>query len=160
MKYLDYKMIPEERLKFLSKDFTYGNYKVIATSGCFDVFHYGHLKMLSEAKALGDLLLVGVNSDNSIRKLNKSFTRPIHGEIARANVIAGLEVVDFVYIFNEVTPEHFLGILKPEVYVKGSDYLDKHLPERSVVESNGGTVKLLEYTEGYSTTSILRRISG
>lgn len=151
-------MLEEERLRFLSKDFTYGNYKVVATAGCFDVMHYGHLKLLSEAKALGDLLIVGVNSDNSIRKLNKSFERPIHNESARAALVAGLEVVDFVYIFNDPTPTQFLATLKPELYVKGSDYLDKHLPERSTIEAYGGTVKLIEYTEGYSTTDILRRI--
>lgn len=131
--------------------------KVVFTNGCFDILHVGHLRYLNEAKRQGDILIVGVNSDASV-KLLKGPTRPINNEIDRAEMLSGLKAVDFTVIFDELTPIETLDKLKPSIHVKGGDYDKNTLPETSTVEKNGGEVRILSFIEGKSTTNIVNKI--
>ncbi len=139
-----------ESLRSLSK-------KIITTNGCFDLLHVGHLNYLREARAMGDLLWVGLNADASVRAL-KGPTRPLQSETTRSLHLAALEAVDFVTLFFETTPEVFLEKVKPWIHVKGGDYQGRDLPERSVVERGGGSIRCVAFTEGFSTTSLIERI--
>lgn len=132
--------------------------KVVFTNGCFDILHFGHVRYLQEAKKLGHILIVGVNSDASTKEL-KGDRRPIFPQDARAEMLAALECVDFVIIFNEPTPERIIDELKPDVHVKGADYKLQDMPEAELVQSYGGEIVLLPLVEGYSTTDILDRIA-
>ena len=130
---------------------------VVTTNGCFDVLHLGHLRYLQAARALGDLLVVAVNSDSSVRQL-KGQHRPLVPESERAEMLAGLECVDYVVIFPEFTPISLLSELKPNVHVKGGDYTVEQLVEREVVEANGGKVIVGLSVPGKSTTNLIQVI--
>ena len=132
--------------------------KIVFTNGCFDILHMGHVKYLQQAKSLGDILIVGVNSDASVRKL-KGELRPIMSEKERAEVIAALECVDYVVIFPEMTPENLIRVVKPDIHVKGGDWKIEQIPEANLVQSYGGKVVIVDEIEGYSTSEIIRRIS-
>lgn len=133
--------------------------KVVATNGCFDLLHVGHVRFLQEAKALGNVLIVGVNGDASVREL-KGEGRPVNGEADRAEVVAGLGCVDAVIIFPEKRATRFLESVKPDLYVKGGDYqadqLDKD--ELDAVNKGGGRVQVLDLTPGRSTTAVLQKL--
>ncbi len=131
--------------------------KVVTTNGCFDLLHVGHIRNLKKAKSLGDLLVVGVNSDASVRAYKNS-SRPIVPAKERAEVLAALETVDYVFVFNERTPIGWIKKLKPNVHVKGRDRAPEEIVEKEVVEINGGRVVLVPYVKGKSTTEILKRI--
>lgn len=131
--------------------------KVVFTNGCFDILHVGHLRYLNEAKKQGDILIVGVNSDASVRQL-KGAGRPINNEIDRAEMLSGLKAVDFTVIFEELTPIETLDKLKPSIHVKGGDYDKDKLPETATVEKHGGEVRILSFVEGKSTTNIVNKI--
>jgi D-glycero-beta-D-manno-heptose 1-phosphate adenylyltransferase len=131
--------------------------RVVFTNGVFDLVHAGHVRYLREAASLGDVLVVGLNSDESVRSF-KEPGRPIVPEAERAEVVAALEMVDYVVIFGERTAEATVAELRPDVYVKGGDYRPEELPEARVVEGYGGEVRLVPYHEGRSTTNIIRRI--
>lgn len=133
---------------------------VVFTNGVFDILHRGHAAYLAEARALGDVLVVGVNSDKSARGLGKGPDRPIHGQNDRALLLAALEVVDAVCLFDEPTPRELIAALSPDVLVKGGDYAIDAVVGRSEVESAGGRVVLIPFVDGYSTTSIVQRIKG
>ncbi len=130
---------------------------VVTTNGCFDVLHLGHLRYLQAARQLGDLLVVAVNSDSSVKKL-KGENRPLVPEDERAEMLAGLECVDYVVIFPESTPIELLAELKPNIHVKGGDYKLEQLPEREVVEENGGKVIVGLNVPGKSTTNLIEVI--
>lgn len=130
---------------------------IVATNGCFDILHLGHIRSLQKAKTLGDYLLVGINSDSSIREL-KGNSRPINNETYRAEVLAALSCVDIVTIFNEKTAEKLLEIVKPNIYVKGEDYNLDNLPEAKLVKSLGGKVIQIPNVPGYSTTEIIKKL--
>lgn len=132
--------------------------KVVFTNGCFDILHRGHVTYLNEAKRQGDILVVGVNSDASVKKL-KGESRPINSEYDRAFVLDGLKAVDYTVIFEEDTPEDLIAYLKPSVHVKGGDYKKEDLPETKIVESYGGKVVILNFVEGKSTTNIINKIN-
>ena len=132
--------------------------KVVFTNGCFDILHRGHFTYLNEAKRQGDILVVGVNSDASVKKL-KGESRPINSEYDRAFVLDGLKAVDYTVIFGEDTPEDLIACLKPSVHVKGGDYKKEDLPETKIVESYGGKVVILNFVEGKSTTNIINKIN-
>lgn len=129
--------------------------KIVTTNGCFDLLHLGHVRYLQEAKKMGDILIVGVNSDASVKKL-KGEGRPVNNEMSRAEVLAALEAVDFVTIFPEDTPERLLAFIQPDIHVKGGDYEGKDLPERKVVEASGGEVRFVPFVPGHSTTALLK----
>jgi D-glycero-beta-D-manno-heptose 1-phosphate adenylyltransferase len=133
---------------------------VIWTNGCFDLLHPGHVASLCQARALGDLLVVGLNSDSSVR-LNKGPLRPILTQDERAALLAALECVDHVIVFDEPTPEAALARLKPDIHCKGTEYAPPHgrpVPERAVVEGYGGRIEYLPLVPGVSTTDLLDRI--
>ena len=134
-----------------------GCHRIVFTNGVFDIIHRGHVTYLNQAKALGHVLVVGVNMDETVRKL-KGPTRPINSLEDRVQVLAGIDAVDFVIPFGEDTPAELLSILKPDMFVKGGDYTRETLPEAQVVESYGGTVHLLPYVENRSTTYMIQRI--
>ncbi len=130
---------------------------VVTTNGCFDVLHLGHLRYLQAARQLGDLLVVAVNSDSSVREL-KGENRPLVPEDERAEMLAGLQCVDYVVIFPESTPIELLSELKPNIHVKGGDYKLEQLIEREVVEENGGKVIVGLNVPGKSTTNLIEVI--
>lgn len=130
---------------------------VVTTNGCFDVLHLGHLRYLQAARQLGDLLVVAVNSDTSVRHL-KGENRPLIPEAERAEMLAGLACVDYVIIFPELTPIDLLSELKPDIHVKGGDYKLEQLIEREVVEANGGEVVVGLNVPGKSTTDLIQVI--
>jgi rfaE bifunctional protein nucleotidyltransferase chain/domain len=132
--------------------------KLVFTNGVFDILHAGHVRYLAEARKLGDLLIVGLNSDESARHLGKGPGRPVNSSEDRAAVLSALRPVDAVISFDELTPEHLIELLKPEIHVKGGDYRAEDLPETPVVKSYGGKVVILPTLEGRSTTSTLRKL--
>lgn len=131
--------------------------KIVFTNGCFDLLHVGHVRILQEARKLGDVLVVGLNSDFSVRAL-KGEGRPIVPENERAEILAAMECTDYVVIFHELTPEWLLARLKPDIHVKGGDYAGKLMPEREIVEGYGGKVVLVPLVAGHSTTGLLERV--
>lgn len=135
------------------------NKKVVFTNGCFDILHVGHLRYLNEAKKQGDVLIIGVNSDASVKRL-KGESRPINNQFDRAEMLSGLKAVDYTVIFEEDTPEELISTLKPSIHVKGGDYKKEDLPETKIVESYGGEVRILSFVEGKSTTNIVKKIQG
>ena len=131
--------------------------KVVFTNGCFDLLHCGHLQLLNEAKKLGDILIVALNSDRSVRKI-KGDGRPVFSESERTRLIAALEVVDYVTLFDEPDPGSLIEGLRPDVLVKGGDWDKKEIVGADVVEGDGGMVAVIPYLEGYSTTQIIERM--
>jgi len=132
--------------------------RIVFTNGCFDLLHVGHTRYLQAAKALGDLLVVGVNSDASMRSLSKSPDRPIVDEAQRAEVLAALGCVDYVVIFTEPDPLNLITALQPDVLVKGGDWAVERIIGRDVVERRGGTVRTIPLVPGMSTTTLIQRI--
>jgi D-glycero-beta-D-manno-heptose 1-phosphate adenylyltransferase len=131
---------------------------VVFTNGVFDILHPGHVRYLRDARALGDLLIVGLNSDRSVRALAKAPGRPINDEADRAEVVAALASVDAVAIFDEDTPHALIAALQPDVLVKGADWGEDAIVGRDIVEARGGKVVRIALAEGYSTTAIIQRV--
>lgn len=160
MKYFDHiksKILSEENLNILINEWREKNQKIVFTNGCFDLLHLGHIDYLAKAKDLGDKLIIGVNTDNSVRRL-KGMYRPLQDENSRLHILAALEFVDSVILFNEDTPYELIKKIQPDVLVKGADYKIEDIVGYDIVTSRGGEVKTIEYLEGYSTTSIEQRI--
>jgi rfaE bifunctional protein nucleotidyltransferase chain/domain len=132
---------------------------VVWTNGCFDLLHVGHIRSFRDAKALGDILIVGINSDSSVRSL-KGDARPIVNQEDRAELIAALEMVDYVTIFDEPTPVAAIARLRPDIHCKGAEYADgaRPFPERDTVRSYGGRIHFLPLHPGRSTTDLVDRI--
>ena len=131
---------------------------VVFTNGVFDILHPGHVRYLQEARALGDKLIVGINSDRSARQLGKAPDRPINTESERAEVLRALACVDEVVIFDEDTPHEIIKRLQPDILVKGADWGENAIVGRDIVEARGGRVVRIPLAEGYSTTKIIERI--
>ncbi len=129
---------------------------LVLTNGCFDVLHAGHVHYLAQARALGDRLIVGLNSDESVRAI-KGPQRPVNAEQDRASVLAALSAVDIVTVFPESTPDHLIRLVEPDIYVKGGDYADG-VPETELVTGLGGRVEILDLVPGRSTTLLLERV--
>jgi rfaE bifunctional protein nucleotidyltransferase chain/domain len=132
-------------------------HRIVFTNGCFDVLHRGHVECLQQAASLGDVLVVGVNSDDSVRKL-KGPGRPVNCAEDRASVVAAIGCVEYVTIFSDDTPVRLLEAVRPDFYVKGGDYDAAALPERPVVERYGGRVVTVGYLPGHSTTGVIERL--
>ena len=145
-------------LKNIRSKYKSSNEKVVFTNGCFDLLHIGHVRYLYEAKKQGDILIVALNSDSSVKKL-KGNNRPIINENERAELLAALEMIDYIIIFEELTAKKLINNLKPDIYVKGGDYSKETLTEWETVEKNGGEVKLLKEIKGRSTTSLIKKIN-
>ena len=133
------------------------NKKIVTTNGVFDILHAGHAKYLEQAKKLGDVLIVGVNTDASVKQ-NKGDKRPINDDKSRASVLASLESVDYVFLFNEKDPRSWLSKIKPHFHVKSGDYKMSQIIEKGVVEKNNGKIVIMPAVKGYSTTSIINKI--
>ena len=132
--------------------------RIVFTNGCFDLMHIGHTRYLQAAKDLGDVLVVGVNNDASVRSLNKALDRPIVPEAQRAEVLAALGCVDHVILFNEPDPQSLIAALQPDVLVKGGDWPVERIVGREIVEARGGVVRTIPLVPGVSTTSLIQRI--
>lgn len=132
--------------------------KIVFTNGCFDILHYGHINYLSKAADLGNILIAGLNSDASVKKLNKGNSRPLQDEKSRAIIIASLSFVSAVVIFEEDTPYSLIKIVLPDFLVKGGDWNPEEIVGYDIVKANGGEVVSLEFIEGFSTTNIEEKI--
>ncbi|MBU1006388.1 MAG: D-glycero-beta-D-manno-heptose 1-phosphate adenylyltransferase [Candidatus Omnitrophica bacterium] len=133
------------------------NKKIVFTNGCFDILHAGHVDYLEKARALGDILVIGLNSDASVRKL-KGESRPVVSQKNRARVLSALASVDFVVIFNALTPLKLIKAIKPDILVKGGDWKPKNIVGGDFVRSSGGTVRSLSYLKGFSTRNMIKKI--
>ncbi|MBK7172785.1 MAG: D-glycero-beta-D-manno-heptose 1-phosphate adenylyltransferase [Bacteroidales bacterium] len=131
--------------------------KIVFTNGCFDILHLGHIDYLAKASELGDILIIGLNTDDSVRKL-KGAGRPIQDEVSRAMTLASMRFVDAVVYFGEDTPYELIKTISPDVLVKGADYKPEDIVGYDVVNSKGGEIVTLDYIDGYSTSAIERRI--
>lgn len=136
-----------------------GGQRVVFTNGCFDILHAGHVRYLKQARSYGDCLVLGLNTDASVRRL-KGPERPINNEHDRAEVVGALKSVDYVVFFDEPTAEELIRQVHPDVYVKGGDYTIETLPEGQIVLGYGGQVKLVKLVEGRSTTNVIAKIQG
>jgi rfaE bifunctional protein nucleotidyltransferase chain/domain len=134
------------------------NKRIVFTNGCFDILHPGHVDYLSQARDLGDFMVLGLNTDHSVRLLNKAPNRPINNEFTRATVLAGLACIDAIVFFDEATPLELISYLKPNVLVKGNDYKVEQIVGYEVVKANGGEVITIPLLEGFSTTALIKKI--
>ena len=151
------KVKKREALKTIAAKARTEGKKIVFTNGCFDLLHAGHVRLLREAKKLGDLLIVALNSDSSVREI-KGPDRPILPEEERAELIAALEMVDYVTLFDEPDPLNLLRELRPDVLAKGGDWAEDKVVGREWVESYGGKVAVIPYLKGHSTTEIIERM--
>jgi rfaE bifunctional protein nucleotidyltransferase chain/domain len=138
------------RLNLMSK-------KIVFTNGCFDIIHRGHVEYLSEAANLGDILIIGLNSDSSVKKL-KGPERPVQDQETRAKILSSMFFVSFVVIFDEETPHRLISEVKPDVLVKGGDYKIENIVGYDIVKAKGGEVLTIPFVDGHSTTSILQKL--
>ena len=154
------KIVQLERLGQRASDLRAAGKKLVATNGCFDLLHVGHIRYLNAARALGDALIVGINGDQSVREL-KGAGRPVNSERDRAEIVAALECVDLVAIFPDVRATRFLELAAPDVYVKGGDYNQDTLnaDERRVLQKIGAKIDIVPFEHGYSTSDLLARLS-
>ena len=144
----------QELLSKLRKD----GKTIVTTNGCFDILHVGHVRYLEETKKFGDVLIVALNSDKSVRRL-KGEGRPINNENDRAEVLNALKSVDYVVLFDEDSPADLLAEIKPDVHTKGADYTVETLPEAKIILENGGRLEFISFVEGKSTTSTIAKIN-
>lgn len=151
------KLLTLDEALAVRRNMTVGQKRLILTNGCFDLLHLGHARFLQAARELGDCLIVGLNSDRSVR-LCKGLPRPLRPEVERAELLAALSAVDFVVIFDEPTAEGLVATLQPDIYAKGGDYSPEELPEAQAVAAYGGRVRILPFVPGHSTTHLIQRI--
>lgn len=153
----DTKILPRDELADLLDSLRAAGKKIVFTNGCFDLLHAGHVKYLQQARNLGDLLVLGLNSDDSIRRL-KGPKRPLLDETERAQILAALDCIDYLAIFDEDTPLELLQQVRPQILVKGGDYLPNEVVGKELVESYGGRVELIQFVDGKSTTNIIDKV--
>ncbi|MCD6319735.1 MAG: D-glycero-beta-D-manno-heptose 1-phosphate adenylyltransferase [Candidatus Desulfofervidaceae bacterium] len=151
------KIVSWEVLKKEVRDWQQRGLRIVFTNGCFDILHVGHVRYLKDAKACGDKLIVAINSDASVKKI-KGERRPIVPQAERAEVVAALEFVDKVVIFDELTPLDLITFLQPDILVKGADWPEEKIVGREIVLERGGKVKRIPLAEGVSTSKIIKRI--
>jgi len=152
------KVVTRDQLVLLLQAARTQGKRIVFTNGCFDLMHVGHTRYLQAAKDLGDLLVVAVNSDASVRSLNKAPDRPIVSEAQRAEVVAALGCVDYVILFDEPDPQGLIAALQPDVLVKGGDWAVERIVGREIVEARGGVVRTIPLVPDVSTTSLIQRI--
>ena len=138
--------------------YRFKNQKVVFTNGCFDLIHLGHVKYLTQAADLGDILIIGLNSDSSVIKI-KGHGRPVLDQESRALTLAAFSFVNNIVLFDEETPYKLIKQIRPDILVKGGDYNPEEIVGYDIVKNNGGEVKMLDYIKGYSTSGILERIN-
>ena len=154
---LNSKILDKERLLGKLTGWKEENKKIVFTNGCFDLIHLGHIEVIARSADLGDILIIGVNTDNSIKRL-KGKNRPIVEEISRAKQLAALEFVDAVVLFDQDTPIDLIKMINPNIITKGGDYNTDQVIGNDIVTQNDGEVVIIPLTQGYSTTSILEKI--
>lgn len=152
------KIHTRESLKFVLERMRFFQKKIVFTNGCFDILHLGHVDYLSKASDCGDFFILGLNSDASVKMLNKGDTRPLQDQHSRSMVVASLSFVDAVILFDEETPYDLIQFVQPDVLVKGADYKVEQIAGHDIVLAKGGEVKLIELVEGYSTSAIEKKI--
>ena len=163
---IKHKLVSQEEAKTIISSWKSDDKKVVFTNGCFDILHLGHITYLAKAASTGDYLLVGVNADESVKRLNKAPERPINDERSRALIISSLEVVDLVVIFDNDTPKELINTISPSILVKGADYdenvIDENNPKYIVganeIKALGGKVATIALEEGFSTTGIIKKL--
>lgn len=146
-----------EEFLHIRKNFKLQNKKVVFTNGCFDIIHAGHIDYLNKAKELGDILIIGLNSDRSVREI-KGEKRPIVNQEERSFVLKNLKCVDYVILFDEPTPKEIIDKIIPDILIKGGDWAIENIVGREVVEANGGEVKTIEFVTNQSTTNIIKKV--
>jgi rfaE bifunctional protein nucleotidyltransferase chain/domain len=154
------KICNKEQLARLLALWKFKDQKVVFTNGCFDLLHRGHVTYLTQAAELGDKLVIGLNSDASVKKLHKGVNRPIQDQDSRALILASLESVSAIIIFDEDTPADLIKFVLPDVLVKGGDWKPEQIAGYDTVKAKGGEVKVIDFVPGYSTTSIEQKIKG
>ncbi len=152
-----HKVVNQKQLKERIASWQSDGEKVVFSNGCFDILHLGHIDYLEKARGLGDRLVIGLNSDDSV-KILKGPNRPVNKEEARSRMLAALEFVDGVSVFEEETPKELIEYLLPDILVKGADYEIENIAGARAVLENGGEVKTIDLVEGYSTTSIIENL--
>lgn len=150
-------LVPRTRLSEICEELRRQGKRIVFTNGCYDLIHPGHVLSLAEVAALGDVLVVGLNSDRSVRAL-KGPGRPLLDARGRAIVLLGLRSVDFVSVFDEPTPLELIRVVRPDILAKGGDYRPEEVVGRDVVEAHGGSVRIVPFHPGYSSSSLVRRI--
>lgn len=148
-----------EQLKSTLTIVNFKGQKIVFTNGVFDILHTGHVDYLSKARDLGHFLVLGLNTDASVKRLNKGPERPINNEKARATVLGALECVDAIVLFDEETPYNLIKAIQPDVLVKGSDYVTENIVGYDIVKAKGGEVITIDLSQGFSTTNIIKKIS-
>jgi len=154
------KILDEQNLRQNLNIWRFKQKKIVFTNGVFDLLHLGHIDYLSKAKDHGDILIVGVNSDSSAKRLGKGNNRPITDEVSRSTIIASLSIVNAVVLFDEDTPYNLIKTVQPDVLVKGADYKAEDIVGYDIVMAKGGRIETIEFLEGYSTTGIEKKIRG
>lgn len=151
------KIVDQPRLISLLAYWKFKQYKVVFTNGCFDILHKGHIDYLSRARQLGDILIIGLNTDRSVREL-KGDDRPVNDQDARAITLASMSFVDALVFFDEETPYELINLVRPNVLVKGSDYAIEEIVGADIVLKDGGSIETINFLEGYSTTDIINKL--
>jgi D-glycero-beta-D-manno-heptose 1-phosphate adenylyltransferase len=157
---LDSIVVTREKAKAILAQQRVTGKKIVFTNGVFDILHPGHVDYLSKARDMGDFLVLALNTDSSVQRLNKAPDRPLNTEQARAKVLASLACVDLIVLFDEDTPRELIALLKPDILVKGNDYKIEQIAGNDIVLGYGGEVKTVPLLEGYSTTALVKKIKG
>lgn len=157
LKEIENKILDEERLSLWLDDCRKNNKSIVFSNGCFDIIHRGHIEYLAKASDLGDKFIIGLNTDASIKRL-KGPSRPINNQDARAVVLAALQFVDAVVLFDEDTPYNLIKAVQPDILVKGNDYKPEDIVGYDIVTAKGGVVTTIELVEGYSTTNTIAKM--
>lgn len=157
-KKLSEKLVSKDKLHDLLKEWNAQNQQIVFTNGCFDILHRGHVEYLCHARDLGDKLILGLNTDASVKRLGKSPERPINSEDTRATILAGLECIDAIVLFDEDTPLELITFVQPDVLVKGNDYKAEDIVGYDVVVAKGGKVITIQLVDGFSTTKLIEKM--
>jgi rfaE bifunctional protein nucleotidyltransferase chain/domain len=158
-KKLSEKFNTKESLQPLLKSWSDAGYKVVFTNGCFDILHRGHVEYLCHARDLGDKLVLGLNTDASVKRLGKSPERPVNDEQTRATILAALECIDAIILFDEDTPYELISFVQPDVLVKGNDYKAEDIVGYDIVSAKGGQVITIPLVQGFSTTKLIEKLT-
>ncbi len=157
MEHITSKISTKENIQKTLAYYSFMDYRIVFTNGCFDILHRGHISYLSQAADLGDILIVGLNTDTSVKQL-KDKSRPVQDEYSRALILASLLFVDHVLYFDETTPYELIKFIQPDILVKGSDYKAEDIVGYDIVTQKGGEVATIDFLEGYSTSQIVHNI--
>lgn len=158
-KRLSEKFITREALPALLESWKAQEASVVFTNGCFDILHRGHVEYLSHARDLGDKLILGLNTDASVKRLGKSPERPVNDEQTRATILAGLECIDAIVLFDEDTPYELIRLVQPDILVKGNDYKAEAIVGYDIVSAKGGAVVTIPLVQGFSTTKLIEKLT-